>query len=71
MAILNETALEATYPCPVTHIEYKAVLLAHRWDTYGLEMWAHLFLTGNISSQTHTQNMNSIYLQDKKDVHMC
>ena len=39
-----------------------------QWITYGLEMWAYFF-TGNISSKTHTQNMNRIYLQDKKDVH--
>jgi len=62
------TVLEATYPCPVPYIECNARLFAQMSHVLSRNV-STFFFTGNISSKTHTQNMKSIYLQDKKDVH--
>jgi hypothetical protein len=65
------TVLEATFPCPVPHIECRAVLLAQMSHVWSRNV-STFFLTGNISSKTHTHThtkMNSIYLQVRRDVH--
>ena len=62
------TVLEATHPCPVPRIEYKAVLLAQMCHVWSRNE-STFFKTENIFSKSHIQNMNSIYLQDRKYVH--
>jgi hypothetical protein len=47
------TVLEATYPCPVPHIAYKAILLAQMSHIWSRNV-STFFLTGNISSKQRT-----------------
>ena len=67
-AITQHTVLEL-HILVLFHVLSIKLYYFFRCVTYGLEMRALFFLIENISSKLYTQNMNSIYLQDRKGVH--